>query len=353
MLPPFPPKLSLAETPTAFRPLDRISKALGGPRIWLKSDDLTGTLVSGNKVRKLEYLLADAMAQGCDTIITCGGLQSNHCRATAALCARLGLKCHLVLRGSVDMVESDIPHTVSGLQQQGSDGNLLLDMLCGAQISVYSPVFYARHQEEIFVRWQQEYSAKGAKAYAIPTGGSNALGLWGYVDASKELVADFRAHDIAPKVVVCATGSGGTQGGLTLGMHLLAVDCQVIGMAVCDSEGYFYEKIVDDVSQWQTQFAPEHSGLAQTLAVTTNANYIDPGYAIAYPEVFASIAWLAREEGVVLDPVYTGKAFYGMCEEIKRGVFSGVSDLVFVHTGGIFGVFPYKNALSESVNCLS
>ena len=346
MLPPFPPKLHLAETPTALRPLDRISAALGGPRIWLKCDDLTGSLVSGNKVRKLEFLLADALAKGCDTVITCGGLQSNHCRATAALCARLGLKCHLILRGSPDMEEGDTPYSPGALYPEGSDGNLLLGTLCGATVSVYSPKHYAQQQQALFAHWQQHYQARGAKAYAIPTGGSNGLGLWGYIDTARELQADFLANDINPELIVCATGSGGTQGGLTLGMHLLNASCQVIGMAVCDSERYFHDKIVADVAEWQTQFLPQSNDLADALAVNTNAHYIGPGYALGYPELFETIAWLAREEGVVLDPVYTGKAFHGLCEEIKSGAFANMSDLVFIHTGGIFGLFPFKAAFS-------
>ncbi len=347
MIPPSPAKLSLAHTPTPLRPLDRISEALGGPRIWLKCDDQTGSAVSGNKIRKLEFLMADALQRGCDTVVTCGGLQSNHCRATAVIAAQLGLACHLVLRGSKDLIERPEPYSVEEVIPAGSgyEGNLLLDALCGAEIDVYSPRYYTHNLRTIFDTVEKRYSELDRNCYSIPTGGSNGLGLWGYIAAAEEMLADFSAHGIKPGAVVCASGSGGTQGGLTLGYHLLESDIVVTGMAVCDSAEYFRRKIIEDVDRWQGLFMSSSPNLSTSLSIQTIDEYIGPGYSMGYPELFECIRWMAKIEGVVLDPVYTGKAFYGLIEQIKKGEFDDESDIVFVHTGGIFGLFPYNSQL--------
>jgi len=350
MLPSFPIKQKLAITPTEFRPLDSVSRALGGPRIWLKSDDHTGSVVSGNKVRKLEFLLADAKSLACDTVLTCGGLQSNHCRATAALCARLGLNSHLLLRGPRSLAERSTPYRLDELDAELIGGNLLLDSLCGAEVSVYSPRYYERNIDAEFRSLAQYYEQQGCKPYDIPTGGSNGLGLWGYIEAAKELNDDFERAGILPSAVVCASGSGGTQGGLSLGFHLLEQPVQVVGMAVCDSESYFDRKIREDIDQWQMRYLPGKTALSADVSVTTVADYIGPGYGLGYPELFDCIRWVAETEGVVLDPVYTGKAFWGLVSEIKRGRFDSQTDIVFVHTGGIYGVFPYAAELLDAAS---
>lgn len=342
-----PNKLSLAVLPTEFRLLKRTSEALGGPRIWLKSDDQTGSLLSGNKVRKLEYLLADAISQECDTVLTCGGLQSNHCRATAAAAARLGLKCHLLLRGKQARTTTDLKEMQPEAFPEGYEGNLLLDTLCGAEVSVFSAGYYAKNLEREFDRLSDEYAKRGQKCYAIPTGGSNGVGLWGYVDALEEIRNDCERNGFTPDAIVCASGSGGTQGGLSLGAHLHQWPVPIFGMAVCDSEAYFNNKVKEDITEWVKRYAPDEEGTSlSNLSVATNTidAYIGPGYAVGFPELFECIQWVAKTEGVVLDPVYTGKAFYGMVQEIKTGRFSALSDIVFVHTGGIYGVFPFKGA---------
>ncbi len=325
-----PPKIDLAQKSTPLHLLPRISQKYGGPRIWIKRDDLTGSVLSGNKVRKLEYVLHEVQRDNLDVLITCGGWNSNHCRATAFVAAQLGLKAHLILRDD------------GGFK---SDGNYLLDKISGAAISVYDEKRYFAELNSLFETWQKHYAERGLKSRLIPTGGSDATGVIGYYAASLEMSSQFETLGLEPGYIVCASGSGGTQAGLTLGFSLLQSSAQVIGIAVCDSSRYFDNKVVADVSQWQKQYAPQLDAaqLLKNLRPLTLEAYIGPGYAKAYPEVIRTIQELASEEGVLLDPTYTGKAFWGLLSEIKLGRFDGVEDVVFVHTGGSFGLFPYRD----------
>ena len=328
----YPPRLTLAQTPTPLIPLDRLSAQYGGPRIWVKRDDMTGSAVSGNKIRKLEFTLAKALEEGCDTVITCGGVQSNHCRTTALLCAQLGLKCHLILRGPPD---------------SEPDGNLLLDRLTGAEISFYSNAEYQRRGEQIYQQWIEHYAAKGSKAFAVPVGASDGHGLWGYIAACEELQADFARQHIRPKHIISATGSGGTQGGLTAGNALFELGATVWGVNVCDDEAYFLHKVREDLSQWQQWYGAMIPSSLDIDALSVNVidGYVGAGYAQARAEIFDTIRLAAELEGLILDPVYTGKGFYGMLDQIQQGRFSDSDDIVFVHTGGIFGLFAQREQL--------
>ena len=325
------PRVSLAHIPTPLQKLERVSKLLN-TNIWIKRDDLTGGVLSGNKVRKLEYSFGQALHEGADAIITCGGIQSNHCRATAAAGAQIGLKVCLLLRGQ---------------PLATADGNLLLDSLCGAEIDCHSQADFA-HLSNIVSNKMKELQARGFKPFFIPTGASDGLGLCGYLNAVNELESDFTHKQINPDYVVCATGSGGTQAGLTLGMHLAKMQTKVLGIAVCDNEAYFQNKVRHDIADWMQRFNQQVN--LDSLSVYVNDQYIGAGYAKASSEIFDTIAWLARTEGIVLDPVYTGKAFHGMINEIKQGALKGAKDVVFIHTGGLFGLFPYKNQISIDIN---
>jgi D-cysteine desulfhydrase len=325
----FPPRLSLANTPTPLQALDRFSEKLGGPRLWIKRDDLTGSATSGNKIRKLEFVLAEAIAQGCDTIITCGGVQSNHCRTTALLCAQLGLHCCLLLRG-------ERPDDV--------DGNLLLDQLAGAEIRYYeSSDFVRQMQQGLFDKTVAEFASHNKKAFVIPVGASDGIGLWGYVAACEELKADFIQHNIKPKYIFTATGSGGTHAGLIAGNQLFKLDTDVWGVCVCDDEETFRQKIRTDLSDWKQRYSLDYP--VDQFPINLLDGYVAPGYAQAIPEVYKLISDLARCEGIVLDPVYTGKAFYALVDQIRQGHFCEASDIVFIHTGGIFGLFPQRQLL--------
>lgn len=324
----YPPRLALAQTPTPLQLLQRLSQQIGGPRIWIKRDDLTGSVLTGNKIRKLEFTLAQAQRDGCNAIVTCGGVQSNHCRATALLCAQLGLRCRLILRGDA---------------QPPYDGNLLLDYLAGAEVSVFRPAVYQQNLEDLLNDAAAQLRADGLSPFIIPTGASDGIGVWGYIAACEELLGDFALNKIDPRYIVCATGSGGTQAGLTAGAALHALNAEVYGVAVCDDEAYFKSKVRNDLRDWQQRYAVALD--IESLPINVIDGYVGPGYAKATPDVFATIKRLASVEGIVLDPVYTGKAFHAMLSEIEKGRFRDCHDVAFIHTGGVFGLFPQRDQI--------
>jgi D-cysteine desulfhydrase len=326
---PYPRRIPLANLPTPLQLLERASARWGkGHRLWVKRDDLSGCLLSGNKVRKLEFIAAHALDNGYDTLITSGGLQSNHCRATALVGAQLGLRVHLILRGE---------------RPRASEGNYLLDQLAGAEIECYPARQYFRELPQLFAAAEAQYAAQGSAALPIPTGGSDGIGLWGYIAACEELQADFAAAGLDRVHIVTATGSGGTQAGLTAGVELSGLPATVWGVNVCDDERYFIDKVTADITDWQRRY-PSVPKITPEVRVLDG--YVGEGYGKASPAVFDLIRDLARLEGVVLDPVYTGKAFAGLLAEIERGRFADCTDIVFMHTGGVFGVFPQSDGFS-------
>lgn len=326
----YPPRLDLARTPTPLQPLRRFCAENNLPTIWLKRDDLTHSLASGNKIRKLEFCLAEAQAQGADVVLTYGGIQSNHCRTTAVLGAELGLKVHLVLRG--DAAPDGAP-----------DGNLLLDNLTGATITYVNARRLAKEAERVEAEIRAGYESSGQRVYSIPIGASDATGLWGYIAACDELINDFMATAIQPAAIITASGSGGTQAGLMAGSALLGLNVPVFGINVCDDAAWFEQKIQHDLQKWQAKYK-QPIELAE-LVVNMIDGYVGEGYARASDEVLSTIKSVARSEGVIFDPVYTGKAFNGLLKELDKGRFAGASDLVFIHTGGIFGLYPFRERL--------
>lgn len=329
----WPQRLQLATRPTPLQPLARLSKTLGGPRIWIKRDDLTGNMLSGNKVRKLEFILAEAIDKGCDSIVTCGGIQSNHCRATAFAGAQLGLKVHLVLRG----------------EPMALDGNSLLDKLAGADITYHPQAHFSEKLDDYLQSAADQLKADGYhKPCIIPTGGSNGTGVWGYFSAAEELKRDCERLGLSPRFITSATGSGGTQAGLSLGCAYFDMPASVLSFAVCDSEAWFQQKVTADIDDFYERYEHRLSAKPE-VSIHTNDAYIGEGYAKAGPEVLATIHRVAREEGILLDPVYTGKAFHGLINEISAGTLGKEGDIIFVHTGGSFGVFPFRDAFNQVV----
>jgi D-cysteine desulfhydrase len=321
MILPYPERIARARLPTPVERMARLSQRLG-VELWLKRDDLTGAALSGNKIRKLEFLLAEARARGADTLVTCGGEQSNHCRATAVVAAQLGLRSVLLLRTE----NPEAPPPV--------EANILLDRLVGAEIRWVSRDEY-RRRAELFAALADELRAAGRRPYLIPEGGSNSLGAWGYVRCVEELAA---ALPEGPATLVYAAGSGGTGAGLVLGVKLLGLPWRVVGVNVCDDREYFVRVIGEIVEDAVARFGLPVSFSRDEIDIRDG--YVGLGYARSRPEELATLRDVARDEGVVLDPVYTGKAFHGLCGELGRDRASLGTRLVFVHTGGIFGLFP-------------
>jgi len=319
----YPKRFKLAHLPTPIQKLESFSTEYD-TNIWVKRDDLTDLSASGNKIRKLEFSLARAREEGADVLITCGGIQSNHCRATAILGAQLGFKVHLILRGE---------------QPEKVEGNLFLDCLAGAEISYFSPRYYNARLDFIVQEVSDEYRDQGKSPYFITTGASDATGVWGYISAAEEIGQQEKELDIDFDTIVCASGSGGTQAGLSAGSILHNLNTQVLGMAVCDDEKYFMSKVRRDILEWKQLYGLDFD--LRDLQISVNDKYIGSGYAKASPEIFSTIEDALRREGLALDPVYTGKAFHGMLQELKEGNLE-TENVLFIHTGGIFGLLAQQ-----------
>jgi D-cysteine desulfhydrase len=324
MEPNFPERVPLAYLPTPIERLDRLSKRLGGPEIWIKRDDQTGLATGGNKTRKLEFLAADALAQGADHLVTTGAPQSNHARQTAAAAARLGLGCSLVLRGD---------------KPTATTGNLLLDQLLGAH------VYWSGCGEcgEAIGRVMAELRSIGRRPYLIPLGGSNVIGATGYVLAMRELMVQMAADRLNFDFIVFASSSGGTQAGVVLGARAFAFRGAVLGISV----DHPAEALKTQVAALATATAT-HLGLG-TLSVAdlvnVNDDYLGEGYARVGETEREAIALMAQVEGILLDPVYTGRAFGGLIDLIRWGAFTRSQRVLFWHTGGTAALPAFADRL--------
>lgn len=326
-----PEKISLANLPTRIEKLERLTKKLGGPQIYIKRDDQTGTEISGNKVRKLEYAIREALDQGCDTLVTCGGMQSNHARATAAAAARLGLGCILLLAS-----DAPVPH----------QGNLLMDRLLGAEVRTVSFESFAEKRDEIMAGILDELAAKGRKGYPIPLGASNGIGTFGYYGCMEEIAQQEKALGFQFDRVVLAVGSGGTYAGLYYANRALGRSTVITGFNISADADYFRQTI-SAILQESFVYTGEVVAV-EPEAIDIVDGYVGRGYALSQPEELRFIAELAALEGIILDPVYTGKAFRGLVKEIEGGRFSHNERILFIHTGGLYGAFS-KSAEFEEV----
>jgi D-cysteine desulfhydrase len=330
----YPAHLEIARKGTPLQKMERLSANLG-VEILFKRDDLTGCELSGNKIRKLEFLLADAIAKGADTVITCGGAQSNHCRATALAAVRAGLASVLLLR------------TEDPLNPPPSHGNILLNRLAGAELVWITPDEYKDRHNRFEVE-KKRLGELGKVAYVIPEGGSNQLGSWGYVKGMEEIANDLNAMgsgDFGDTTVISATGSGGTTAGLLLGARMLGLDLRVTGVNVCDDKEYFVSEIGCICNGFIKDYSVDIAINSTDIDIVDG--YVGRGYALSRKEELKAIYDLAQLEGVVLDPVYTGKAFYGMVSEIKKNRYAFGKRIVFVHTGGLFGLFPIADQFED------
>lgn len=321
-----PKKLDLANLPTRLEKLAWVSHQTGY-NVWIKRDDQTGLEYSGNKIRKLEYALADALAQGCDTIVTSGGIGSNHCRATAAACARLGLRCVLVLNSD---------------EKQPLDGNYLLDDLLGARIMFISTEKYRTGLPQILDMVLDELRSESRKPYLIPVGASNGIGTYGYFDALAEISRQEAELDITFDTVVCTVGSGGTYAGLALANRAMDLGKRVIGFNVSADKAYFEEQILSISREFRTLYG-DFPFEREDIRIIDG--YVGRGYALSDALELDFIRQFARREGIILDPTYTGKAMRGLVTELLEGhpLLEGAENILFIHTGGIFGLFPKRH----------
>jgi L-cysteate sulfo-lyase len=325
------PRLHFAHLPTPLEPMERLTKHLGGARLWIKRDDCTGLSSGGNKTRKLEFLMGDAVAKSADTIITQGATQSNHARQTAAVAAKLGMECHLLLEDRTGNNSPD--YTLNG--------NVLLDRLHGAHISKRPSGADMNAEMESLAA---DLRAKGKKPYVVPGGGSNPIGALGYANAALELVVQANAMGLKIDHVVHATGSAGTQAGFVTGLVAINSGIPTLGISVRAPK----EKQEQSVFELAQRTA-EHlgaPGIVKREHVIANSDYVGPGYGLPTQGMRDAVKLVAQMEGILLDPVYTGKGMDGLIDHVHKGFFAKDANVVFLHTGGSAGLFGYPDAFN-------
>jgi len=325
-------KVRLAQLPTPIEPLDKITALLGGPRLLIKRDDQTGLALGGNKTRKLEYLMADALAKRADVILTAGAAQSNHCRQTAAAATKLGLRCVLVLGGS---------------EPEDPNGNLLLDRMLGAEIHWTGMERRGERMKEIASQLRRE----GHTPYPIPYGGSNGIGAQGYVAAAQEALDQLTDLGERVMIMVVASSSGGTQAGLALGAKLAGYDGRILGISIDKGER--------GPDSYEVELAAIANATAEEMGVSARMTpdefsveygYLGEGYGIVGPVERDAISLMAKQEGIILDPVYTGRAFGALIDMLRKGslgnpVSGKHGGVLFWHTGGAAACFAYAKDL--------
>ncbi len=327
------PRVKLCTAPTPLERLPNLTRALGGPDIWMKRDDLTGMGGGGNKVRKLEYLAGAALAEGADHLVTQGAVQSNHVRQTAAVAAKLGLRCTAVLEHRIDTNDAEYLNS----------GNVLLDRLMGIEIE-HRPggTDMQAAIEEVGARLERD----GAKPYLIPGGGSNAVGAVGYAAVAAEMVAQANEQGVVFDRLVHATGSAGTQAGLVAGLHAMNHPLRVLGIGVRQPKDRQEANV-----RRLAEATLAHMGITTPLppgAVEANCDYVGAGYGQPTPGMVEAVRMLARTEGIFLDPVYSGKGMAGLIDLIRQGHFTRGQTIVFLHTGGSTGLFGYREAFEAA-----
>ena len=310
-----------------FTPIQRL-KGEVYQKVWIKRDDYTGIEFSGNKIRKLEYSIKEAQSLNANVLITCGGIQSNHARATVAAARKLGLKVHLVLRGE---------------QPTSFIGNHFLDEIMDAEITYLNSDEFVHHNEYMYLL-KTRYEKAGENAYIIPMGASNGIGNFGYANVYEEILEQEKALGICFDAIVCAVGSGGTFAGLNLGKIITRSNKAIIGFNISSTRQAFIDTtklILKQSLKYLDSF--ESDEIINTLEYNIIDGYVGGGYAIADNLLLLNIKKLAREEGLILDPVYTGKAFFGMMDQMNKDL-ACYENILFIHTGGLYGLFPYESA---------
>jgi len=323
------PRVSLAHLPTPLEHLPRLSEHLGGPNIYVKRDDCTGLASGGNKTRKLEYSMAAALEEGADTIITVGAVQSNHVRQTAAAACKLGLKCEVLLEHRI----ADPSEYYAG------SGNVLLDKIFGANLREYPG---GTDFEKAMAEVEDEVRAQGGKPYIIPGGASNKIGALGYVNCAIELLGQIEEQGLDIGHIVTATGSAGTQGGLIVGLKAMKSTIPLLGIGVNIPQQDQEEKVFNLACETAEYIGKP--GCVSREDVVANCNYVGEGYGVPTESMNEAVLMLARTEGLLFDPVYSGKGLAGMIDLIRNGTLGG-DNIVFLHTGGSAALFAYADQL--------
>jgi L-cysteate sulfo-lyase len=323
------PRIHLAHLPTPLEYLENLSRELKGPDIWIKRDDCTGLSTGGNKTRKLEFLMAEAQQQGADIVLTQGATQSNHARQTAAFAARLGLDCHILLEDRTGKTDPEYVY----------NGNVFLDSLHGASIGRYAA---NADMNGVMEQVAQRFRAQGRRPYTIPGGGSNATGALGYVNAALELVTQANESGLRIDHIVHATGSAGTQAGLVTGLTGINSGIPLLGI------GVRAPRDVQESNVFKLACATADklgcSGVVKPEQVVANCDYIGQGYGFPAADTIEAIQLLAKLEGILLDPVYSGKGMAGLIDLCRSGFFKRGQNIVFIHTGGSAALFAYTAA---------
>jgi D-cysteine desulfhydrase len=350
---PRPARLFLVHAPTPIERRPALDELVGA-KVWIKRDDVTGGAESGNKLRKLEFLIADALRRRAEVVVTCGGLQSNHARATALACARFGLRPVLYLR---------VPDPSRAQEELQLTGNVLLDRLAGAEIVFISPAEY-RERGAIMEHARHQLEAEGAPTYVVPEGGSNGLGALGYVEAMREvrgqidlgLCADLDSPRF--DVVAHACGSGGTAAGVALGAAAFGVARETWAFAVCDDRAYF-ERAIAPIATEARGFDPSLPPLAfgsdngktgeEVARLVIDDEAKGPAYGVMSDAQKQFLVEVARKTGLVLDPVYSGKALWGVAQAVERGAIPASANVLFVHTGGLPGLLAQGEELRSAL----
>lgn len=324
------PRRGYVQSPTPIEYLPRFSNALGGKvNVYIKRDDLLPGCAGGNKTRKLDFCVAEALSQGADTLITCGSIQSNHCRLTLAWAVKEGLDCHLVLTEKIE-----------GSYKADASGNIFLFHLMGATSLRLAP-FGASPLEEMD-KLADELRKQGKKPYIMPVGASTPVGALGYVACAQECMEQLFHMGLNLHYLVTPTGSAGTQAGLIIGLDGCNADIPVIGMNVLRGKAE-HEKIVYDLVQDTCKLI----GLKQEIPaarVVCHDDYLGPGYSLPTPGMVEAVRLMAGTEAILMDPVYTGKALAGLMDHIRKGLFPEGSNVLFLHTGGSPALYAYLDA---------
>ena len=323
------PRLHFAHLPTPLEPMTRLSAHLGGPNLWIKRDDCTGLSSGGNKTRKLEFLMADAVENKADSIITQGATQSNHARQTTAIAAKLGMECHVLLEDRTGYEDDAYVF----------NGNVLLDQLHGSTISKRpADTDMNAAMEDLAQKLRED----GKNPYIIPGGGSNEIGALGYVNAAVELTTQANDRSLRIDHLVHATGSSGTQAGLVLGMEGMNSGIPVYGVGV-RAPRQKQEEMVFGLAQRTAEFMGLNPDIVKRERVVANSDYVGDGYGLPTDAMVEAVKLMAQYEGILLDPVYSGKGFSGLVDLIRKGHFKKGENVVFLHTGGSISLFGYPH----------